>query len=36
MQIVEAAGQWTAPAGDGAADWVEQLAVPTLSVGTCM
>ncbi|PYC67902.1 cupin domain-containing protein [Micromonospora arborensis] len=33
MQIIEGAGRWTAPAGD-ANDWVEQLRVPDLSVGT--
>ncbi|MEU7799403.1 cupin domain-containing protein [Micromonospora arborensis] len=33
MQIIEGAGRWTAPAG-GANDWVEQLRVSDLSVGT--
>ena len=33
MQIIEGAGAWTQP--DGAAnDWVEQLTVPDLSIGT--
>ncbi|MET7668235.1 cupin domain-containing protein [Micromonospora luteifusca] len=33
MQIIGGAGRWTAPAG-AANDWVEQLRVPDLSVGT--
>jgi mannose-6-phosphate isomerase-like protein (cupin superfamily) len=33
MQIIEGAGVWTSPAGTGT-DWVEQLRVPDLSVGT--
>ncbi|MGC5288560.1 cupin domain-containing protein [Micromonospora sp. DT231] len=33
MLIIEGAGRWTAPAGAGN-DWVEQLRVPDLSVGT--
>jgi len=33
MQIIEGAGAWTAPTGKGT-DWVEQLRVPDLSVGT--
>ncbi|MEV0130605.1 cupin domain-containing protein [Dactylosporangium sp. NPDC050688] len=33
MRIIEGAGVWTAPAGTGT-DWVEQLRVPDLSVGT--
>lgn len=33
MLIIEGAGRWTAPAG-AANDWVEQLRVPDLSVGT--
>jgi quercetin dioxygenase-like cupin family protein len=32
MRIIEGAGVWTRPAGDN--DWVEQLRVPDLSVGT--
>lgn len=34
MQIIEGAGQWTAPAAGTASDWVEHFAVPALSVGT--
>jgi len=33
MQIIEGAGAWTVPTGKGT-DWVEQLRVPDLSVGT--
>ncbi|SCG53392.1 cupin domain-containing protein [Micromonospora zamorensis] len=33
MLIIDGAGRWTAPAG-AANDWVEQLRVPDLSVGT--
>ena len=33
MQIIEGAGAWTSPAGT-ATDWLEQLRVPDLSVGT--
>ena len=33
MRIVEGAGQWASPAG-AANNWVEQLRVPDLSVGT--
>src|SRR5258706_15452008 len=33
MQVIEGAGTWTPP-GAGASDWVEQLRVPDLSVGT--
>jgi mannose-6-phosphate isomerase-like protein (cupin superfamily) len=33
MQIIEGAGQWRAPSG-AVNDWVEQLRVPDLSVGT--
>lgn len=34
MEIIEGAGQWTAPGGGEANDWVEHLAVAALSVGT--
>jgi mannose-6-phosphate isomerase-like protein (cupin superfamily) len=34
VQIIEGAGQWTAPATGEANDWVEHFAVPALSVGT--
>jgi mannose-6-phosphate isomerase-like protein (cupin superfamily) len=34
MQIIAGAGQWQAPATGAANDWVEQLAVPDLSIGT--
>ena len=34
MQIIEGAGQWTAPGTGTANDWVEHFAVPALSVGT--
>ena len=33
MQIIEGAGVWTSPVGT-ATDWLEQLRVPDLSVGT--
>ena len=33
MQIIDGAGVWTSPAGT-VTDWVEQLRVPDLSVGT--
>jgi mannose-6-phosphate isomerase-like protein (cupin superfamily) len=33
VQIIEGAGGWTS-SGEGAADWVEQFRVPTMSVGT--
>ncbi|GIH15473.1 cupin domain-containing protein [Rugosimonospora africana] len=33
MHIIEGAGAWTAPR-EGANDWVEQLRVPNMSVGT--
>ena len=33
MRILDGAGQWRSPAG-AANDWVEQLRVPDLSVGT--
>jgi quercetin dioxygenase-like cupin family protein len=33
VQIIEGAGAWSAPTGGGN-DWVEQLRVPDLSVGT--
>ena len=34
MHIVKGAGEWTPPAAGTANDWVEQLKVPDLSVGT--
>ncbi|MEV0160896.1 cupin domain-containing protein [Nonomuraea fuscirosea] len=34
MQIIKGAGQWAPPAAGAANDWVEQLKVPDLSVGT--
>ena len=34
MQIIEGAGQWTAPSAGEATDWAEQFEVPALSVGT--
>jgi quercetin dioxygenase-like cupin family protein len=34
MQVIEGAGQFTAPAGPGGTHWIEQLTVPDLSVGT--
>jgi mannose-6-phosphate isomerase-like protein (cupin superfamily) len=34
VQIIEGAGQWTAPAAGTANDWVEHFAEPALSVGT--
>jgi mannose-6-phosphate isomerase-like protein (cupin superfamily) len=34
MKIIEGAGAWTPPAGGARNDWVEQLRVPDLSVGT--
>ncbi|GAA1693243.1 hypothetical protein GCM10009733_106430 [Nonomuraea maheshkhaliensis] len=34
MQIINGAGAWTRPIAGGANDWVEQLKVPDLSVGT--
>ncbi|WP_204046318.1 cupin domain-containing protein [Acrocarpospora phusangensis] len=34
MKIVTGAGEWTQPAAGAANDWVEQLKVPDLSVGT--
>lgn len=33
MEIIEGAGRWTSPAGNGN-EWVEQLRTPDLSVGT--
>ncbi|MFF4992193.1 cupin domain-containing protein [Streptosporangium saharense] len=34
MQIIKGAGEWARPADGTANDWVEQLRVPDLSVGT--
>jgi mannose-6-phosphate isomerase-like protein (cupin superfamily) len=34
MRIIDGAGRWTAPLADAAGDWVEQLVMPTMSVGT--
>ena len=34
MRILEEAGRYAAPAGEGAAHWAEQLRVADLSVGT--
>ncbi|HTW19405.1 MAG TPA: cupin domain-containing protein [Mycobacteriales bacterium] len=34
MQIIEGAGQWSAPAAGENTDWREQFEVPALSVGT--
>jgi quercetin dioxygenase-like cupin family protein len=34
VQIIEGAGQWTAPNAGEATDWAEQFEVPALSVGT--
>jgi mannose-6-phosphate isomerase-like protein (cupin superfamily) len=34
VQIIEGAGQWSAPVAGEANDWAEHFAVPTLSVGT--
>jgi mannose-6-phosphate isomerase-like protein (cupin superfamily) len=34
MRIIEGAGAWTAPEAGAANDWVENLRVPDLSVGT--
>ncbi|MFF0250702.1 cupin domain-containing protein [Streptosporangium sandarakinum] len=34
MEIIKGAGEWARPAAGAANDWVEQLRVPDLSVGT--
>jgi mannose-6-phosphate isomerase-like protein (cupin superfamily) len=34
MEIIKGAGEWARPAAGTANDWVEQLRVPDLSVGT--
>ncbi|MDG6106464.1 cupin domain-containing protein [Dactylosporangium aurantiacum] len=34
MHLIDGAGRWTAPPGGAGNDWVEQLRVPDLSVGT--
>jgi len=34
MRIIAQAGQWVAPGDDAPNSWVEQFAVPALSVGT--